>query len=212
MTKVLFALLVLFPQQTQQPIGPSALVSRVSETYGRMRDFSAEFEQFTYELSNRTGHQRGHVYLKSGKKARFEYEIPEKKTEYSDGSTFTQYWPEIKQAQQTPISKIDGGVFAVLQIVGNRESPWKDEFREFRQEGDKPLRAGNRVVRMIPRNKDLQEVRVEVDPSTFWIYSLSFTYASGDRSEFRFNNIKTTRLDESLVKFVPPPGVEVVKE
>jgi outer membrane lipoprotein carrier protein len=211
MIKLLFALLAFVPQQQ---LGADGLVRRVSETYGRMKDFSAEFEQFTYEPSNRTGHQRGLVYLKSAKKARFEYQAPEKKTEVSDGKTFTQYWPEIKQAQQLPISKVDGGVGAVLQIVGNRAAPWKDEFREYREGEDKPLRPGNRVVRMIPKNnKDLREVRVEIDPKTFWIYNLAFTYASGDRNEFRFSNIQTsTSLDESLFKFVPPPGVDVVKE
>ena len=208
MSSLLVALLFLpLPQSS-----PSAFIARVSETYGRMKDFSAEFVQISQDFSNQTRQSRGHVYLKSERKARFEYESPVKKLEISDGKTFTIFEPVIGQARQWPISKVDSERFVVLQIVGNRESPWKDQFERYESGREKPLIPGNVVVVMTPRNKDLREVRVEVDPKTYWIHSLAFTYASGDRSEFRFTDIKTTPRDESFFKFVQPPGVELVTD
>jgi outer membrane lipoprotein-sorting protein len=208
MSRLLVALILLLAQRPGAP----ALIGTVSETYGRMKDFSAEFVQISKDLSNQTHHERGLVYLKSGRKARFEYESPEKVTEISDGKTFTRFVPAIKQALQMPISKMGGERFLVLQIVGNRESPWKDQFEKYVEGLDQALIPGNRVVRMTPKDKDLREVRTEIDPKTYWIHSIAFTYATGENSEFRFTRMNTKPLEESLFRFVPPPGVVIVRE
>ena len=211
MFRLLVALLFLLPQR---PLPGDELVARVGQTYGRMRDFSAEFVQISRGFSNQTIQERGHVYLKSGKRGRFEYEVPKKEVHYSDGNTFTIFIPKpINQAWQVPISKMDSERYMVLQIVGSRESPWKNQFERYITGQDEPFRPGNRVVRMYPRDKDLREVRIEVDPMTYWIYGVAFTYANGEGSEFRFSNINTTTpLPDSLFKFEPPPGAEIVKE
>jgi outer membrane lipoprotein-sorting protein len=39
-----------------------------------------------------------------------------------------------------------------------------------------------------------------------------FEYADGQRNEFRFTNIQTTPLDNSVFTFVPPAGVELIRE
>jgi chaperone LolA len=207
---LVFALLLLLPQR----LGVDDLVDKVSYTYGRLDNFEADFEQITRDFSNQTSRQRGHVYLKSGKRARFDYLFPEEKQEYFDGKTRTIYIPApISQARQMPITKDNDERLTIFQIVGNRESPWKDQFKEKRDLLEPPVvQQGNRVVRLIPKNKDLSEVIIEVDPSRFLIDRLAFTYMDGQRSEFIFRNIKTTKLDDSLFKFTAPPGVEVVKE
>jgi outer membrane lipoprotein-sorting protein len=65
---------------------------------------------------------------------------------------------------------------------------------------------------MTPKDKDLREVRTEIDPKTYWIHSIAFTYATGENSEFRFTRMNTKPLEESLFRFVPPPGVVIVRE
>ena len=209
MSSLLIALIFLLPQQR---VSATDLIARVSETYGRMRGFSAEFVQISQDFSNQTIQERGHVYLKSPRKGLFEYVAPKKESHYLDGKTFIRFIPQpINQAWQMPISRLDSERSIVLQIVGNRESPWNDQFEEFREGQDKPFRPGNRVVRMLPRNKDLKEVRVEVDPTNYWIYSVAFTYASGVGSEFRFSNISTAALPDSLFEFKLPAGAVIVK-
>jgi outer membrane lipoprotein-sorting protein len=55
----------------------------------------------------------------------------------------------------------------------------------------------------------LKEVLIEVDPN-FFILRLALTTADGQRNEFRFTNINTQRLDESIFKI--PAGAQVVKQ
>jgi len=55
----------------------------------------------------------------------------------------------------------------------------------------------------------LKEVMIEVDPN-FFILRLSLTAADGQRNEFRFTNIDTQRLDQSIFKI--PAGAQVVKQ
>ena len=68
MSRLLFALLFLLPQQ---PLPVDDLIRRVSDTYGRLKDFEADIEQIQQFSSNHKEHLRGHVYLKSGKKGAF---------------------------------------------------------------------------------------------------------------------------------------------
>ena len=148
MPRLVFALLLLVPQP-QRPLLVDELVTRVSETYGRLKDFQAEIEQIQ-DYSNQPTRLRGHVYLKSGRRARFDYRSPREQSEYFDGKTYTLFEPQIGQARQTPISKADDEYLAILQIVGNPESPWKDQFREKQRLSQDPLTPGDQVVRLIP--------------------------------------------------------------
>jgi outer membrane lipoprotein-sorting protein len=210
MSHLVFALLLLLPQP--QNLLVDDLVNRVSQTYGKLRNFQAEIEQIQQFSSNRTDPLRGHVYLKSGRRARFDYESPRKMTEYFDGKTYTRFVPEIDQARQKPMGKADEEYLAILQIVGNPESPWKDQFGTKQLLRQAPLQPGDRVVRLIPNNKNLGEVLIEVDPRSFMIHRLVFTYAGGGSNEFRFKDIKTTPLEDELFKFKAPPRVTVIKE
>jgi outer membrane lipoprotein-sorting protein len=202
----LFLVLFLLLPQTRVP---SELVDQVSRTYGRLNSFSADFEQISEDSSNQRVVQRGHVYLKTGRKALFEYSAPRKMSEYFLGKTYTQYVPEIEQALQYPINQADADLLAIIQVVGNRETPWKNYFSRFDESAGN---QGNRVVALTPKNKDLTGVEIEVDPGTFFIVRMVIRTAEGQRNQFRFTNIKTAPpLPDSLFKFVAPPGVKVIK-
>lgn len=206
MSRLLIALLFLLPQQ--RSLSVDDLISRVSDTYGRLRDFEAEIEQIQRLSLNHQALSRGHVYLKSGRKARFDYVSPRKETEFFDGDNYTRFEPEINQAT---VGKADPEILAILQFVGNRASPWKDQFREKHGLKQAPLKQGDQVVRLIPHNKNLKDVLVEVDPVNFMIHRLVFNYAGGESNEFRFSDIKTAPLDPALFVFKAPPGVKFKK-
>jgi len=210
MPHFMIVFLLLVAPQTRPSLSPSEFVDRVSTTYGRLNSFSADFEQISEELSNHRGVQRGHVYLKTGKRARFEYLSPQMKSEYYDGKNVTQYSPEIKQAFQYPMNQANEDLLAIIQVVGFRETPWKNYFSEYRETLGLP--GSNRVIRLVPKNKDLKTVEIEVDPTTFFIVRMVMTAVDGRRNEFKFTNIKTAPLADSLFKFEPPPGVKVIKE
>jgi len=211
MSRLVFALLFLLPQQ---PLPVDDLINRVSDTYGRLKDFEAEIEQIQQLSSNHREHLRGHVYLKSERKARFNYEYPRKWSEFFDGKTHTLFEPQINQATQQATGKADEEYLTILQIVGNREAPWKDQFSQKERLKQAPLKPGDAVIRLTPRNKNLKDVLVEVDPVNFMIHRLVFTYVGGEINEFRFSDIKTAPLDPALFVFkaTDHPGVKVIKE
>jgi chaperone LolA len=210
MSRLVFVLLLFLPQP--QRLLVDDLVDRVSQTYGRLRNFQAEIEQIQEFSSNQTSRLRGHVYLKSGRRARFDYQSPKELSEYFDGKTYTRFEPIIGQARQKSMGKADEEYLAILQIVGNPESPWKDQFGKKESLNEVPLTPGDQVVRLTPKNKNLKDVLIEVDPRTFLIHRLVFTYTGGERNEFRFKDIKTTLLDDAMFTFKAPPGVTVIKE
>ena len=146
------------------------------------------------------------------RRARFDYVSPREQSQFFDGKTYTLYEPEIKQARQKPMGKADEEYLTILQIVGNRDAPWKDQFSEKQSLNQAPLNPGDPVVRLIPKNKNLKDVLVEVDPVNFMIHRLVFTYVGWSDNEFRFSDIKTAPLDPALFVFKPPPGVKVIKE
>ena len=205
MSHLALVLLLILPQTRT----PSELVDQVSRTYGRLDSFSADFEQISEDSSNQRVVSRGHVDLKAGRKALFAYSEPQKKSEYFYGKTYIQYVPQINQALQYPIDQADSDLLAIIQVVGNRETPWKNQFREFRESaGDQ----GNRVLLLTPKNKDLKSVEIEVDPKTFFIVRMVIQSVDGQRNQFKFTNIKTAPLPDSLFKFDGAArGVEVIK-
>jgi chaperone LolA len=202
-----FALFLLAVPQ----LSPTEVVDRVSTTYGRMNSFSADFEQIQQDSSNQRLVMRGHVYLKTGKRARFEYSSPQVWTEYFDGKNYTKYTPEIKQAVVTPLNQADSDRLAIIQIVGNRETPWKNYFTRF---VGSTTSQGTRLVELTPKDKDkdLQGVEIEVDPRTFFILRMMITTVDGQRNEFKFTNMQTAPIGDAFFKFAAPPGVQVIKE
>jgi len=141
---------------------------------------------------------------------RFEYESPEKWSIYSDGKTYTEYHSEIAQATQKPIGKADDERLQVFQILGTGDMLWKDQFKEWDEPRDAPMVAGHRMIRLIPKRKDVPPVLMEVDERTFLIHRFVLEYTDGERSEFRFRNIRTDKLDNSVFEFKPPSKVEVI--
>jgi outer membrane lipoprotein-sorting protein len=160
--------------------------------------------------ANRTTRARGHVYLKKGRKARFDYVTPLAKSDYFNGKTHTRYLPDEKNAISEAMGKSEDERLLIFLILGNRESPWKDEFDQKETETASAMVPGNQVVRLIPNNtKNIRDVIVEVDPATRLIHRFGFTRADKTYTEYIFTNIKTAPLDDSLFQFKAPPDVKV---
>jgi len=210
MSALVLALFLLLPSPQSQRFSPNELVSAVSDYYGRLNSLEADFEQKQKDANQSTG-GRGHVYLKKGRRARFNYDSPIVKFDYFDGKTRTTYTPGQDSAISQPMGNIEDERLLIFLILGNRESPWKDEFGEKTKGFDPPMFAGNTVLRLIPNNrKNILDVFVEVNPTTLLIHRFGFTRATDKvYTEYIFTNIKTAPLDDSLFTFKAPPGVHV---
>jgi outer membrane lipoprotein-sorting protein len=121
-------LVVLMMLLVPQRLGVPELERGIQQTYGRLNDFSADFVQIQQDSSNRKHLFRGHLYLKSGRRMRFEYRSPEEKFFYSNGKTFTEYVPGTFQAIQTPLGKSADERLTVFMIPWNAE--WRGRFKE----------------------------------------------------------------------------------
>lgn len=211
MSALVLALFFLLPSPQTQRLSPTELISAVSDYYGRLNSLSADFEQIQKD-ANRTTRDRGHVYLKKGRKARFDYVTPAARIDYFDGKTHTKYLPGEDSAISEAMGKSEDERLLIFLILGNRESPWKDEFDRKETETGAAIVPGNQVVRLIPNNtKNIRDVMVEVDPATRLIHRFGFTRADKTYTEYIFTNIKTAPLDDSLFEFKAPPDVKVFK-
>jgi outer membrane lipoprotein-sorting protein len=209
MSTLVLALFFLLPPPQVPRLSPHDLLSAVSDKYGRLNSLSADFEQISKD-ANRTTRVRGHVYLKKGRKARFDYLNPVLQSDYFDGKTHTRYLPEDEQATSKPMGKSEDERLLIILNFGNRESPWKDEFDKKEIGTVPPLVPGNQVLILTPNNTtNILDVLVEVDPATLLMHRFGFTRADKTYTEYIFRTINTDPLPDSLFEFKAPPGVKI---
>jgi outer membrane lipoprotein carrier protein len=187
------------------------LINGVDRSFARMTDLSADFVQISKDVLNRKQEAAGHLYLKRGRLARWEYVSPEEQLFVSDGKTVYFYVPADKQVNKEAVKETFDDRIPLLFLLGR--SNLQGEFKEFALLATKPFVAGTKVVRMVPKRKtDLKELIMEVDPENFQIRRLILDHDDGSHSEFIFSNIRTnTGLKASLFDFKVPPGVRVVE-
>src|SRR5207249_10997849 len=187
------------------------LVEGVERSFGRMKDFSADFIQVFEDSLNRKQQESGHLYLMHPRMMRWEYKNPEEKLFVSDGKTVYFYVPADRQVNKEAVRETLDDRIPLMFLLG--KSDLRKEFTRFDLLNTKPFLQGTKVVRMYPRRKtDLTEVVMEVDPANYQIRRLLLAHADGSRMEFIFSNIRiNTGLRASMFEFKIPPGVEVTE-
>jgi len=218
MSKLVVALFFLLLPPQAPRLSPHELLSAVSDKYGRLNSLSADFEQISKD-ANRTNRVRGQMYLKKGKKARFDYfsstctqpsNCPVVQSDYFDGNTHTRYLPEEKQAMPKPLGRSDDERLLIILNFGNRESPWKNEFDRKEMGRVPPLVPGNHLLILTPNDTtNIRDVLAEVDPATLLLNRFGFTRADKTYTEYIFTNIKTAPLNDSVFEFKAPPDVKI---
>jgi outer membrane lipoprotein-sorting protein len=135
----IFMIVLLLAAAPQEP-SLTQVVDGVVRTYSRMNDFSAEFVQTTKDISNQSHTYRGLLYLKSGRRMLYHQREPEQKMLYSDGKSATDYKVGQRQAEVTPLGKVEDERFQLFQI------PWRADFKDqftFTKGNERPVTAGN---------------------------------------------------------------------
>ncbi len=188
-------------------------VNGVESSYRNVQTLRAEFTQ-TYLSGRRTRVESGTVYFARGGRMRWDYREPEVKVFISDGKQLMLYIPAEKQFTRSPV-KTSEDVRAPLGVVLSRLNLRKVFLRiEF---ADQALRAeaGNRVLRAYPKRgyeQDYREVLIELTPALD-IRSLVILYPDNSTMQFTFNRIeRNLALKQSLFRFIPPPGAEIIQQ
>jgi outer membrane lipoprotein carrier protein len=185
------------------------MINGLQSKYNKISTLSADFTQVHTSRDQRERRESGSLLLKKPGRMKWNYTTPEEKQFISDGKWLYEYVAAEKAVTRSPIKEAGDlrAPFAFLLGQGNL----RREFRRIEFANESPVKASNKVLRLIPRHlQDFDELRVELDPNTFQIARLSIIEPDSDRSDFIFSNIKENIPAPSAeFTFKAPPGVEV---
>src|SRR5215510_3660122 len=184
-------------------------INGLQSKYNKITTLSADFAQVHTSRDQRERRESGRLLLKKPGKMKWNYTAPEEKHFISDGKWLYEYVPADKAVTRSSIKETGDmrAPFAFLLGQGNL----RQEFRRIEFAKESPVKAGNKVLRMLPRHlQDFDELLIEFDPTSFQLERLSIIEPDRDRSDFIFSNIKEN-VPALFAEFVfkAPPGVEV---
>ncbi len=185
------------------------LIRGLQAKYNKLSSLAADFTQVYNAPGERTRRESGRLLLKKPGRMRWDYTSPEEKLFLSDGKWLYEYVPAEKYATRSSIKEAGDlrAPFAFLLGRGNL----RRDFSRIEFPGDSPIRAGNKVLRLVPkRAADFKELLVEVEPNSLQLARLSIIESNGARSDFIFSNVReNVPVSSAQFRFKAPPGVEV---
>lgn len=209
---LLLTILLLLACSAPAVAAPSELdqlINALQAKYNKLSSLAADFTQIYTAPGERTRRESGQLLLKKPGRMRWDYAAPEAKLFVSDGKWLYEYAPAEKYATRTAVKQADDlrAPFAFLLGRGNLRRDFKDI--EFAKES--PVKAGNRVLRMIPkRAENFKMLLVEVEPGSLRLERLTLIAGNGARSDFIFANLReNVTTTDAQFTFKAPAGVEV---
>jgi outer membrane lipoprotein carrier protein len=185
------------------------MVTGIQRKYNKLKTLSVDFTQIYTSSSEGTRQESGRLLLRKPGRMRWDYTSPENKLFVSNGRVMYEWVPTDKYATKMSVKESDDMRAPFMFLLGRGNLRGEFKLIEFAKES--PTRAGNKVLRMIPkRTQEFQELMIEVEPNSLQLARLSFVDSDGSRSDFLFSNVRENipaNLD--LFRFKPPPGVEV---
>lgn len=191
------------------PADALAEARRLERALQSLRGWVARFTQ-TVESPGLPGPQveRGTVYLLRPGRMRFEYSQPAGKLVVADGRRAWLYLPEDRQVLVTPMEA--GGAARGIALLMRDRIRIEKEFNIEWQQQDR-AQPETRRLRLSPRSPqaEYEHLLVEVAADGL-IAALTAVDALGGQVTYRFTLARRVdRLEDSLFRYTPPPGVEV---
>lgn len=204
----------IWPAVSQSAPNPSEVMARVQEKYDRAGSFKTWFSQETRQPEARHGDKAsGLMYFQKPSRMRWEYQKPvdQKKEVISDGQRVWIYIPDDALVMVYPLNQVlrSDLVLRFFSGIGDVQNDFQISWQR------PPEPGANYVIKLEPfqRQAELQRLILTVDPYTHLVENLEFSNALGETTRFDFSG--TTLGDKKPSKFftfVPPPGVQVVRE
>jgi outer membrane lipoprotein carrier protein len=196
--------------QAQERDQLTKLAEKVDQHYNRLKSMRSQFKE-SYNGAGTSRTESGTLWLKQPGKMRWEYNEPRQKLFIADGKTAWFYVPGEQQARKAPVSKIDDIRSPLRFLLGKTKL-----MKEFHELGFapniKPVTPGDLVMRGSPKGMEdrVSLVVLEVSPEGR-IDRILLEEVDGAITEFRFTDeVENLQVAESLFKFQPPAGVEIV--
>ncbi|HEU0184862.1 MAG TPA: outer membrane lipoprotein chaperone LolA [Blastocatellia bacterium] len=184
-------------------------IDGVQSKYNKISSLSAEFSQVHTERGQRERRESGRLLLKKPGKMKWNYTTPEEKLFVSDGKYLFEYVKSDNYVTRSSVKDSEDlrAPFAFLLGQGDL----RREFRRIEFAKESPLKAGNKVLRMLPKRlQDFEELLIEFDPFSFEMYRLAILKGGDERSDFIFSDIReNVSAPSAEFVFKAPPGVEV---
>ncbi|NBO63568.1 MAG: outer membrane lipoprotein carrier protein LolA [Acidobacteria bacterium] len=201
-----FLLVELYGQSPVDP-GLDRLIDGLQGKYNRLSSLSALFVQIHTEPGGSPRRETGRLLLKKPGRMRWDYDGPEKKLYLSDGKSVYEYVSTDGYATRMSLRESDDwrAPFAFLLGRGNL----RNDFKRIELDAESPARAGNRVLRLIPKKEqEFKILLIEVDPISLQLARLSFVDRNGARSDLLFSGLQENA-PAAESRFGLPAGVEV---
>lgn len=187
------------------------LLARIQAYYEETHNFVAEFEQEVHwRRGNEVRLSKGKVYLQKPGLMRWEYTWPEELLIVADGLNVYIYSVQDKQVMVFPSGKALSPKTTLGFMTGKGNLQ-----RDFDLLACEELPGGKMKLLLRPRLESSQVAKLAlvVDPSTGAISEIWFWDHLGNLTKIRFFKVKRNlKLAPELFRFVPPEGVEIVRE
>lgn len=191
----------------------SEVLRGVENKYNRLKSMKAHFQQMVRQGSGLLRSEQGQLYLLKPGRMRWEYETPEPKLFVTDGKSVVLFLPAENRVMQSAIKATDDIKAPLAFLLGRLN--FDEQFQKLETSPQlAPAEQGNIVFKAYSKKlaERLEWVMFEVTPA-YEIRRVVAREQGGLETEFRFHRVEANpALADSLFRFTPPAGAEVVKE
>lgn len=198
------------PRAGTATVIPSSL-KEIEEKYSKAKTVTAKFEQETTSAALKTKKKsEGRIWVKRPGKFRWETLEPEPSISIGDGSRILHYTPPFDEG-------IPG------QLLVSQASEVQSRLANVLLSGAFSLAGELKITarsperyELTPRRKgaagDVERAWVELDVQEKLIRKVTLEHFGGNRSEISLQDIRVgASVEDSLFRFDPPPGTEIIR-
>lgn len=191
----------------------SKVLRGVENRYNRLKSMKAHFQQTVRQGPGVFRSEQGELYLSKPGRMRWEYESPEPKLFITDGKSVILYLPGENRVMQSAIKETEDIKAPLAFLLGRLN--FDEQFQKMETSPQlAPIEKGNIVFKAYSKQlaERVEWVLFEVTPA-YEIRRVVARERGGLETEFRFNGVANNpSLADSIFRFTPPKGAEVVKE
>lgn len=185
---------------------------KVERKLRSVQSIQANFDQIFYSSSIFTPlREKGKFYFKKPDLMKWEYKDPEEKIFLYKEGVFLFYIPEDKELFRSSLSKetYESEILSLLSGKKRLKDDYLLESNSFPSENQKAWQ-----LKLTPREEgEYTYILLEIDEKTWLIRKAIFFDWAGNKSEFRFSQIKTNvRLPKKVFELKVPPDVEIFED
>jgi len=184
----------------------------VDDHYNHLKSFKAAFTE-VYQGPGISRTESGTLWLKKPVRMRWEYHVPREKLFLIDSEHAYFYVNGERQARKTPVKSLDDIRSPLRYLLGKTKLEKELEGLSFAPDLA-PLQPGDVVLRGVPKAmKDrVTSVILEISPA-HQIHRIIIHGVDDTITDFRFSQLEeNVPVQDSLFRFVPPPGVETLED